>query len=318
MAANISEPTPLGTLLKLPPELRDRIYNHVFDQSYIVFWDEYTRNDDVKMSVRSQRPISFADFDEIRCISKTISAEATACLFSNKTNFVYVVSFNQVDERLSSPPDKKTTEKMVNVEFRVQTGASVEAGYIWSGEVGRTRWSSKSSRWANVIPMTTADGAVVERRTLYFPSNVDPRCEGSVDYFTRTAIERNKLQVTFDDFDQHFHLFMPTRFFRTLKKCIGFRSIVVVLEWWGLEGKIPYSMAVAVQVEEVRRELEQCWGPCVVTDARDQSTQSNDHVYHLHFVFELAFQPLKFRGRNAKAGGAEVVEEADRLEEQQY
>ena len=85
----------------------------------------------------------------------------------------------------------------------------------------------------------------------------------------------------------------------------------MVLEWWDEEGKSLNSVAVAEKVEEVRRELEQCWGPCVVRDALDQYMQRSNYYYKVHFAFELAFQPLKFGRENAKAAGAEVVKEID-------
>lgn len=308
----MSKPTPLGTLFKLPPELRDRIYDHVLDKSYVVFWDYYLSHH--QTSARRRSPISFAKF-EIRCISKALSAEATARLFSNKTSFIFVITFNYLHDLLSSPPNKKATERMVDVEFRVQTGASTEAHYIWCGQYLSRGWIDRSSRWDDVISMITADGEKLERRTVYYPSNVDPRCEASVDQFTGIEIERNKLLVTFADFNEHFHLFMPTRFFQTLKKCVAFRSIVVVLEWWDVDEQNPRSMAVAEKVEEVQRELEQCWGPCVARDALAQYSERIVENYILYSAFELAFQPLKFREENAEAAGAVVMKEAHRLEE---
>lgn len=312
MTTNISKPTPLGTLIKLPPEVRDQIYDHVLDQNYFVFWDYY-HHDTGDRSLSLKGPISFANL-EICCISKTLSAEASARLFSNKTNFLFAISFYQFHDRLSPPPNKKVTERMMNVELKVQTGGPVEAEYIRLGERAIGRYGT-SVLWNNVIPVVTADGEMKQRRSLYHPSNMDPRCEASVDHFTGTEIERNKLLVTFDDFDQRFQLFMHTRFFQTLKMCIGFRSIAMVLEWWETDGTSLNPMAVAEKVEEVRRELEQCWGPCVVTDALDRYAQKNDEDFQLYFAFELAFRPLKFIGEKAKAAGAGMMKEANRLEE---
>ena len=258
-------------------------------------------------------PISFAGL-EIRCVSKTLSAEASARLFSSKTNFLFAISFYQFHDRLSHAPNKKATERMMNVELKVQTGGPVEAEYIRLGERSVGRFGT-SVMWNNVIPVVTAGGEVKQRRTLYYPSSMDPRCEASVDHFTGIEIERNKLVVMFDDFDQHFSLFMQTRFFQTLKMCIGFRSIAVVLEWGEMNGVSLNPMAVAEKVEEVRMELEQCWGPCVITDALDRYAQRVDEDFQLHFAFELAFRPLKFLGENAKAAGAGVTKEANRLEE---
>lgn len=202
----------------------------------------------------------------------------------------------------------------MNVELKVQTGGPVEGGYVRLGERAIGKFGT-SVLWNNVISVVTADGEVKHRRSLYHPSNIDPRCKATVDHFTGTEIERNKLLVTFDDFDEHFHLFMHTRFFQTLKMCIAFRSIAIVLEWWELDGLILNPMEVAEKVEEVRRELEQCWGPCVVTDALDRYEQKMDEDFQLHFAFELAFRPLKFLREKAKAADAGLMKEVNRLEE---
>ena len=314
MTTHTSKPTPLGTLIKLPPEVRDQIYDHVLDEGYFVFWNYYKHHHDIgDRSVSVKSPITFADL-EIRCISKALNAEASARLFSNKIKFLFAISFYEFRDRLSPPPNKKATKKMMNVELKVQTGGVVEAQYIRAGDrvIGR---DPTTVLWDNVVQVVTADGEVKQRRTIYHPSNMDPRCEASVDHFTGTEIERNKLLVTFDDFDEHFQLFMHTRFFQTLKTCVGFRSIAVVLEWWEMDGMGPIYMTVAERVEEVQRELEQCWGPCVVTDALDRYVQKNDEDFLLYYAFELTFRPLKFLGEKAEAAGAGMIKEADRLDE---
>lgn len=203
----------------------------------------------------------------------------------------------------------------MNVQFLVDTAAGIEGDYVSMVEDDMVFY--ERSMWGDdIIPMATANGEVRGRQTLYYPATMDPRCEASVEHFTGSEIERNDFFVTFRDFDASFHLFMATRFFQTMKKCTGFRNVTVVLEWWWqLDEWGKNVVAVAGKVDDVRMELEQCWGPCVVRDELDQfkkTIEGEDAKMYLvergtlredmklFFTFELAFQPLKFRGANSK------------------
>ncbi len=303
-------PTCLGTLISLPPELRDQIYDHVLDNCYVVFWTWY--RDDRYLSPYGDRPTVFSDL-EIRLVSKTLSAEASARLFSAATVFKFSIGFSPGEEG-SHPPSRKVTAEMRNVEFVVETGAAYEEDFIGIIENG---WAfcELGTGADDIIPMVIASGEVKGRQTNYYPAIMDPRCEASVDHFMGSAIERDSLIIAFSDFDAYFHHFMATRFFQTLKLCVGFRTIAVELEWWDKLGMDVDAKAVKEKVEEVRMELEPCWGPCVVESGsylhEKQSTTFNIKLY---FTFRLEFQPLKFRGQDMKVAGAAVVKEADRLE----
>lgn len=193
---------------------------------------------------------------------------------------------------------------MLNVEFVVDTAAPIEGDYVSMVEDGMVFYEREM--WGDdIIPMVTASGDVRGRQTLYYPATMDPRCEGSVEHFTGSGIERNNFVITFRDFDASFHLFMATRFFQAMKKCVGFRNVTVVLEWWWqLDGWGQNAVAVAEKVDEVRVELELCWGPCVVRHELDRFKEKVEgENKESFFTFELAFQPLKFRGANRNAGG---------------
>lgn len=199
----------------------------------------------------------------------------------------------------------------MNVEFVVDTGAPIEGDYIRMVEEDMV-FHDRNTWGEDIISMITGDGELRGRQTIYYPATMDPRCEASVDHFTGIDVERNNFFITFKDFDPNFQLFMATRFFQTLKKCIGFRNIAVGLEWWGFEALNNETIELVEKVEEVRMELEQCWGPCVVKDVLDQYTETTGEAdLKLHFAFELAFQPLKFHGEKLKAGGVGATKEAD-------
>ena len=302
---------PIGTLSLLPPELRDQIYDHVLDASYVVFWTSH-RNDG-HASPDGVNPTVSADL-EVLHVSKALGAEAGARLFSNATVFAYLIRFDGHD-RLSRPPPKGVTEKMMNVEFVIDTGAPLEGEYVGMIE-DDVEFYERSAWGDDMNPVSMDDGKVRRPPTVYRPATMDPRCEASVDHFTGTAIERNNLLVTFRDFDENFHLFTATRFFQTLKECVGFRTVTMGLEWWQLDGWVANTTAVAEKVEGLRVELEQCWGPCVVRDVFDQYTETTAGPdMKLCFAFELAFQPRKCRGENLKAGAVGVMKEGDGAEE---
>ena len=283
--------TPLGTLIILPPELRSQIYSHVLSPCYVL----------VSTFVHHNTLIdpTFADL-EILCVSKALNAEVSDRLFSNMTTFAFLIGFRHMDDPLSQPPTREVTRKVKNVEFVVRTGVSDEGGFIALVEKDMVFFDRKMWGDDDIIPMVTASGEVRRRQTIYHPANMGPRCIASVDHFTGSEIERNELLITFRDFDANFHLFMATRFFQTLKKCIGFQTIVMVLEWWHLEEWSRYDEAVvAEKVEGVRMELEQCWGPCEIKDVRDQYTETIDAADKEFCVaFEMVFQPLKFQERS--------------------
>ncbi len=305
-----SVPTCLDTLIKFPPELRDQIYDHVLDECYVVFWTYY-RNDQYP-SPYGDRPTIFSDL-EIRLVSKTLSAEASARLFSAATNFKFSVGFSH-GEKESPPPSRKVTAKMRNVEFVVVTGAKYEEDFIGLIEDDQAFYELGTGA-EDIIPMVIASGEVKGRQTNYYPSIMDPRCEASIDHFTGTAIERDSLVIAFGDFDAYFHHFMTTRFFQTLKLCVGFRTITVELEWWDKLGVDIDVNAAKKKVEEVRMELEPCWGPCVVESGSHLHEKgSTEFNIKLYLTFRLEFQPLEFRGQDMKAAGAAVVKGGDRLE----
>ena len=203
---------------------------------------------------------------------------------------------------------------MRNVELVVETGAAYEEDFIGLIEDGWAFYELGTGA-DDIIPMVVASGEVKGRQTNYYPATMDPRCEASVNHFTGTAIERDNLRIAFQDFDAYFHHFMATRFFQALKMCVGFHTIAVDLEWWDREGVDVDANAAKEKVEEVRMELEPCWGPCVVESVLHlYEKPPTDFDFKLYFVFRLRFRPLKFCGQDMKAAGVAVVKEANRLE----
>lgn len=203
----------------------------------------------------------------------------------------------------------------MNVEFVVDTGVPFEREYISVVERGML-FLEEEDVGDDIVPMVTARGDVRGRQTLYYPATMLPRCEGSVDHFTGGEVERNCLLIAFRDFDVGFRLFMATRFFRRLKLCVGFRRVTVVLARWEMDGVGFDRTGMVEEVEEVRGELESCWGPGVVEDVLGRYRgQGGLGDTEMCFAFQLVFQPRKFHGENLKAEAAGVVKGGDRMEE---
>ena len=205
---------------------------------------------------------------------------------------------------------------MMNVEFVVDPGSSREAWYIELAEIIGPGYPGSMWGKRRAISTVTASGEVKGRPTIYDEATMNPRCESSVDHFTGTEVVRNHLSVIFRALEENFHVFMATRFFQTLKECIGFRNIRVTLEWFEYEYSVRKTGPAAKKVYEVLMELKQSWGPCTVRDVSDQRPEANGLAgpddLEKFFAFELVFHPLEFHRRNVKAKGAGVRKDAGR------
>ena len=303
MTTLMTGPNSLGTLIKLPRELRDQIYDHVFERSYLVLLlEDFYR----------KRYAPDLDF-KILCTSKALNAEASDCVFSKRTTFKFCIDFNP---HLPRPPPfvmPKRRERWANIEFEIQTMALIEGNIITRATMGLGLFNKEPKDSSKYFPMVTAAGGTQLRQTIYHPRTVDPICKATVDHFAKAETERNNLLITFTDFGLEFNLFMATRFFQTLKMCTGFRTITVVLiVLWSMIGS-PSKTEVTEKAKEVQEELESCWGTCVVTDVIDRCNKNRK--VEARFAFELVFQPLEFHGTNLKAEAASAIKTAGRVEE---
>ena len=306
MSANSNNPTPLGTLITLPPELRDQIYNHVLDMKYIVFWTYYHK--ERYPSSGGCTPTIPPDLS-IRCVSKALSAEASARLF-DATTFTFDIGFSYFHDRLSPLPATAATGRMMNVEFRVITGAGMEDDLIDMVEDDVMMLERATDVDDEVIPIVTTDGIVRGHQTVYHPALMDLICRASVEHFIGTEPKRNTLLVEFRDFGASFHLFMATRFFQTLKECAGFRTITLLLHFRARDDRDCNMVAVMEELQNVQTELQRCWGPCTVRDVFDRFRgRPVWTLFKLRYAFELTFRPLEFREGDRKAGGLRVGKE---------
>ncbi|CAF9905765.1 hypothetical protein IMSHALPRED_003968 [Imshaugia aleurites] len=291
-------PTPLGTLITLPPELRNQIYSHVLSKNYIVFWTRCDDDDDdLYPSSYPEYPTTPPDLPARR-VSKALNAEASAILF-HATTFTFKIGFGLYVHKLSPPPPKEITEKMMNVALEVFAGADDEDELTDGAENDVTILERPTWEDEDFEPIVTADGEVRRRVTVWHPAIMNSICQASVDHFTGIEIERNSLLINWRDFNIYSGLFMNTRFFQTIKECVGFRTVTVLLEGW--EWPMGKEMMMK-RLQGVQAELEQAWGPYSLKDVYDHSKWDTDDGEPQHHAFELKFRPLKFCRENRKAG----------------
>ena len=253
---------PDSALLQLPQELRDEIYSHYFNNSYLVFWCYY--------DPEHYSNVILADLAVLRA-SNAINSEAMKSLFfgapSKAFTFIYDFELDPYAE-MSTPPTKEATNRMMNVEFKVEI--------------------DPETLFYRAIKGGYAD------ETLYPASIMDPICEATIDHFTGVSVVRNRFGIRFNvsgyDFHEQFLKFLETRFFQTLKKLQGFRKLTLVLEMVNQQFKKDLSIESQPDLGEVLAELEPSLGPCVV-----KSLKHERQSVWLHLVYELEFHPLKLQ-----------------------
>lgn len=282
---------PGGTLLPLPREIRDEIYGHYFEKSYIVLRSYYEEVKDVENWHSYEKFGGYADLALLRT-SKAISADAKHFLFSTAaskaTTFKYLMDLDP-EEVFSTPPAKEDTDCMMNVEFT----------FI----LDETRM------------VTYPEENGYEDGPLYPAYHMDLLCEASIDHFVGTTVTRDALRIIFqvmcfDSLRGFFGPFIKTRFFQNLKSLNGFQRLALVLDYILYDSRKPRQESESRKVvEEVQKELEPHLGPSIVKDA----THSFFGLCAMkRCAFELQFQPYRFYDCRAEA--AKLEKEMDRIE----
>ena len=217
-----------SALLQLPRELRDEIYSHYFDETYLAFW---TYDDDSPFD-----KFAAADLAILR-VSKAVSSDAKHILFSRAaskaTTFKYYINLNAPMD--TTPPIKEATDRMMNVVFVLEVDVTSFVHHSWIGV------------------------------RFHLESHIRSASEATIDRFTGTAITRdnfwmhvNVLSVDWPGY------FLSHRFFQALEKVTGFRNLTVRLQLGtvGMGGYVRWEAQTAV--DDLSVNLEPHLGPCLV------------------------------------------------------
>lgn len=264
---------PGGALVQLPRELRDKVYGHCLNKSYVVFWCYYGRRD-------FTHPI--VDLAIFR-VSKAISSEAKQVIFSRAaseaTTFVFNIAF-YLNMSFSTPPNKDATDAMMNIKFSIDLNS----------EDMQVR-AEQRDQSETILPIFSMKSI----------------CEATVDRFAGTTVIRDNFRIRLyprgRKTGEELEVFMRSHFFQTVKRFNGFRKAVAELKWRFLREKDVNSEtqkeARTVQIRALQMELEPSLGPSDMESVVDHNDPlGGDHV---NLTLKLEFHPLKFHVEKLRA-----------------
>ena len=265
---------PGGALFQLPRETRDEIYRHCLSKSYLVF-----RNFCESSYWGKRKP---ADFGILRS-SKAISTEVQASLFCRaaSTSFLYSIEFDhRYMQTVAFPHIKEATERMMNVGFSV----FLSPAYLMT---------------------------VVNKGSWYPDASMRPICEATVDHFIGTTVIRDTcwIELYVCGPNPQFRSFMKTRFFQTLKRFNGFKTMTVMVNM-GYSSRVGLDVSAWSQMrsKELQMELESHLGPSVV------KPPTGTEFFSVPIILELKFHPVNHHVQNFRAEAAKLTKEADRID----
>ena len=290
-----------NSLLQLPQEIRNKIYNHYFNQSYTVFWSvpdvadneptcstTYGRNSSEEEAEKQKlEPQSLfrdltdsdwrapADFAILRTC-KRINSDAENILYSEATTFIYRMRFDYRTLN-TTPPAREATDRMTNVEFGVRIGCDIP--------------TSQS------LYQRTHDH---EQHQLY--SRMEATCGATLDRFAGTSVIRDSFRITFEIgfvmYNNSISRLIESPFFQTLKKFIGFRRVVVKLNSAVL-AHYATDIEARETVRKVQKALELHLGPSI--GRVGNTTIDRLFGFLKYFSVEIEFEPRKFHIKKLRA-----------------
>ena len=265
-----------GALLQLPQEVRDEIYGHYFNKSYLVLWSLHDADDNESLfrNVPNSKDRDLADLAILRTC-KSINSDAENILYSKGTTFIYSMRFDY-HALNTTPPVREATDRMMNVEFRVRVFGDVP--------------TSQSSQGIHDY----------EQNQLY--SRMEATCGATLDRFAGTSVIRDSFRITFEvgsvKSNNSIDRLIESPFFQILAKFIGFQSVVVKLISAGLADSAPDREARKI-VRKVQEALEPHLGPSI--ERLGDITMDRFFGFIKYFSVEIEFEPRKFHVEKLQA-----------------
>ena len=255
------------SLLQLPQEIRDEIYGHYFNRSYEVLWSlpEADDNNAIFQNVPDSKSRDLADLAILRT-RKSIKSDAQNILYSKETTFIYSMRFDYPALH-TTPPVRKATDRMMNVEFRVRVFSDALQSFPGTHDH--------------------------EQHQLY--SRMEATCGATLDRFADTSVIRDSFRITFEIgflmYNNSIGRLIECPFFQTLEKVIGFQRVVVILVSAALANYTP-EIEAREPVRKVQKALEPHLGPSIARVGNSKI----DWVFGLikYFSVEIEFEPRKF------------------------
>ena len=256
-------------LLQLPGEIRDEIYSHYFNRSYLVLWSLPVEdgNNSIFRNVPDSNTRNLADLAVLRT-RKSIKSDAQNILYSKGTTFIYSLRFDYPALH-TTPPSRKATDRMMNIEFRV--GVFSDALTLQSFQGPRDH----------------------EQHQLY--SRMEATCGATLDRFAGTSVIRDSFRIIFKIgfamYNNSIGRLIECPFFQTLETFTGFQRVVVILDATVLADYVPETEA-REPVQKVQKAFEPHLGPSIERVGNHMIDRFLGSIKY--FSVEIEFEPRKF------------------------
>ena len=294
---NMSADKAGNSLLQLPQEIKNEIYSHYFNKSYLVLWslldadsnksifwttnrrifsEEEEKEQDFESrslfpDVSDSKTRDLADFAILRTC-KSINSDAQDILYSTATTFIYVMCFGCC-ATYTTPPAREATDRMMNVEFRVRIYR--DSPTVWS------------------LLQGTYDR---EQHQLF--SEMEATCRPTLDRFAGRSVLRDSFRIRLEISslmcnDSIRHL-IESHFFETLKTLTGFKRVTV-----GLISSVLAGYATDSEARETVRTVQEVFevhlGPSIarVEDSAKEMMKNSS--------VDIEFEPRKFHLKKLRA-----------------
>ena len=282
---NMSADKAGNSLLQLPQEIKNEIYSHYFDKSYLVLWSSLSAadNDSTFWEDEPQSPFrdvldsntrGLADFAILRTC-KSINSDAQDILYSRATTFIYSMRFDY-EALHTTPPVREATDRMMNVEFRVNVFSDA--------------------------PISRSFQGTHDQEQHQFYSRMEATCGATLDRFAGTSVTRDSFRITFQvgfvKPNTSIGRLIESPFVRTLEKFIGFQSVVVELISAGLANWAPDKEA-----EKTVRNVQKAFEPHLGPSIERVGNITTDSFFGLirYMSVEIEFEPQKFHIEKLRA-----------------
>ena len=309
-----------GALLQLPQEIRDEIYGHYFNRSYLVLWPLPDADGNKSTCITVDGRNYSREADEEHGSDKRDSADLAllrTCksIHSDAKNFLYskarskATTFKYIIEHVSAamyqaPPPREATDRMMNVEFELPVYHRSLS--LLLDDLAQIRDPKKH----NVRPDLN--------------SRMQASCEATMNRFAGASIIRNSFRITLDVrftiYNHSIGCLIGSPFFQALKGFVGFQTLTVVLQSSVLLEYARDSEA-RYTVRKIQKALKSHLGPSV--ERVVNNTTEDGYEATTTFHVEIDFEPRKFHVEKLRADATKskkkahgLRKEADRMIEE--
>ena len=299
-----------GTLLQLPQEIRNEIYGHYFNRSYLVLWPLPDVDDNKSTCITVCGRNFSKEEDEEQDSDKRDSTDLAilrTCksIHSDAKNFLYskarskATTFKYIIEHVSAamyqaPPPREATDRMMNVEFELPVYHRSLS--LLLDDLAQIRDHKKH----NIHPD--------------LDSRMQASCGATINRFAGASIIRNSFRITLDVrftiYNHSIGCLIGSPFFQALKELIGFQRVTVVLQA-SVHAEDVRDSEARYTVRKVQKALKSHLGPSIERAVNDTTEDGYEATTGFHV--EIDFEPRKFHIENLRANATKSKKKAHGL-----